>query len=409
MPDHEIPGGGRQGHGSVVRRGPMPTSVSQPVVSPLWPSVVFRSHDADELDRQYEGELVGYAYAREGHPNHDILAAKIDWLEGRQPGSGSAPGLISGSGMAAVSSVVLGLLSNGDHVVAGNQLYGRSLRMVTVDLPRLGFATSLFDPTDRASLEAALTPATRMILVEVVSNPTLRVADMDAILALAAERGLLVVVDNTFTTPRMYQPLAHGADVVIHSVTKLLAGHADVTLGYTAAADPEAAQAIRTAAVTWGLTPSPFDCWLAERGLHTFDVRYDRAESNARTVADALADLDGVATVLYPGRSDHPDRARAKALFGDRTGNMVSFVLGGDRSAVNTFLRAASHIPFAPTLGDVGTTIAHPASSSHRALSAEARSQLGMPEGFLRLSIGIEDPAQLVSELTTAVRAATGR
>jgi len=391
---------------SIVRRTPAPPTVSQPVATPLWPSVVYRATDADELDRIYEGELPGYSYAREGHPNADVLAAKIDLLEGRRPGPSAPAGIVSSSGMAAVSAVVLGLLRAGDHVAAGNQLYGRSLRLVTSDLPRMGFATSLFDPTDAASVEAALTPATRMILVEVVSNPTLRVADMEAIVALGTERGIPVVVDNTFTTPRMYQPLLRGADVVIHSVTKLLAGHADVTLGYTASDDPDLAAAIRTAAVTWGFAPSPFDCWLAERGLHTFEVRYDRAETTAAAVADALAGLDGVAAVLYPGRADHPDRDRAQKLFGSRTGNMVSFVLDGGRAEVNAFLRAAAAIPFAPTLGDVATTISHPASSSHRALTAEAREALGMPEGFIRLSVGIEDPDLLIGELTAAIRAA---
>lgn len=388
---------------SIVRRTPVPPSVSQPVATPLWPSVVYRAADADELDRIYEGELPGYSYAREGHPNADVLAAKIDLLEGRRP---SAPsGIVSSSGMAAVSAVLLGLLQAGDHVAAGNQLYGRSLRLMTADLPRMGFACSLFDPTDAASAEAALTPATRLILVEAVSNPTLRVADMEAIVALGHERGIPVVVDNTFTTPRMYQPLAQGADVVIHSVTKLLGGHADVTLGYTAADDPDVAAAIRTAAVTWGFAPSPFDCWLAERGLHTFEIRYDRAEATAVAVADALAGLEGVRAVLYPGRADHPDRARAQKLFGSRTGNMVSFVLDGGRPEVNAFLRAAAAIPFAPTLGDVATTISHPASSSHRALTAEAREALGMPEGFIRLSVGIEDPDLLISELSAAIAA----
>lgn len=376
------------------------------MVPPLWPAVVFAAADADELDRQYQGDVAGYVYAREGHPNHDILAAKIDWLEGR---ADTAPtGMITGSGMAAVSAALLGLLRQGDHLVAGSQLYGRSLRLATSDLPRLGFATSVFDPTDIATLEAALTPATRLVLVEVLSNPTLRVADMEAIVALAAEREVLVVVDNTFTTPRMYQPLQAGADVVIHSVTKLLAGHADVTLGYVAADHPDLAAAIRQAVVTWGFTPSPFDCWLAERGLNTFDIRFDRAEANARAVADALAGLDGVAAVVYPGRVDHPDRDRASRLFGDRAGNMVSFVLDGDRGAVNRFLREAHHIPFAPTLGDVGSTLSHPASSSHRELSPDARAALGMPEGFLRLSVGIEDPGQLIAELTAAVAAARG-
>lgn len=398
------PGPAQPAHRSVVRRTPVPPSRSTPVVSPLYPSVVWRSDDADELDALYEGEAPGYGYAREGHPNHDILAAKIDALEGRP--AFAPPGIITSSGMAALSAVVLALASKGDHIAAGDQLYGRSRRIIAEELPRLGFATTLFDPTDRASVEAAVTPGTRLVVVEAVANPTLRVADLEAVLAVGAERGALVVVDNTFTTPRMYQPFAAGADIVIHSVTKLLAGHADVTLGYIAAADPGIHQAIRVASATWGFTPSPFDCWLAERGLHTFELRYDRAEANARVLADHLAGLPGVERVLYPARADHPDRERAAKLFGDRGGTMVSFVLRGGRPAVNAFLREAAHIPFAPTLGDVATMLSHPASSSHRALTPEAREALGIPESFIRLSVGIEDDVLLREELAAAVAAA---
>ena len=201
--------------------------------------------------------------------------------------------MIAGSGMGAIGNVFLGLLQAGDHVVGGDQLYGRSLRLMTEDLPRLGIATTLADPTDAARIAAALRPETKMILVEVVSNPTIRVADMAGIAQLARDRGILLVVDNTFTTPRGYRPFEHGADIIVHSVTKLLAGHSDATLGYAVARDPALTEKIYTANVTWGVTPSPFDCWLAERGLHSFELRYDRAEATATQLAEALAGMPG--------------------------------------------------------------------------------------------------------------------
>jgi cystathionine gamma-synthase len=307
-----------------------------------------------------------------------------------------------------VGAVFQAVLKTGDHVVAGNQLYGRSLRLLREELPRMGVAVTLADPTDGTAYAAALRPETRLVLVEVVSNPTLRVAAMETITAACREKGVLLAVDNTFTTPRLYQPMVHGADFVIHSVTKMLAGHSDVTLGYVAARDPALARRLYDVAVTWGLTPSPFDCWLAERGLHSFEVRFDRAQANAAALADHLAGLAGVEAVLYPGRPDHPDHNRAVALLGGQGGTMVSFRLKGGRAEVNRFLRAAEHIPFAPTLGDIGTTLSHPASSSHRGLTPEGRAALGITEGFIRVSVGIEEIGLLERDFAAAVAASRG-
>lgn len=383
---------------SLVRRPAWPTSTSRAVVTPLQPSVVYASPDPDALDAQYEGGT-GYTYAREGHPNASVLAAKIDGLEGMQGG------IITGSGMSAVGAVFLGVLKAGDHVLGADQLYGRTLRLMAEDLPKFGVETSLADPTDAASMEAALRPNTRMIVVEVVSNPTIRIADMEGIAQLCRDRGILLMVDNTFTTPRGYQPFDHGADIVIHSVTKLLAGHSDATLGYAVARDPALMEKINIANVTWGLTPSPFDCWLAERGLQSFDLRYDRAEATATALSESLAHLPGVLRVLHPSRKDHPDHNRAARILGSRPGNMMSFEVAGGRAAANALTRAAPDLPFAPTLGDVGTTLSHPASSSHRALTPEGRAALGISEGFFRVSVGLEDPALLIGELTRAIAA----
>jgi len=367
------------------------------VATPLQPSVVYAAQTPDQLDAMYEGGPAGYTYAREGHPNADVLAQKIDALEGAQGG------LITSSGMSAISAVLLGLLQAGDHLLGGDQLYGRCLRLMTNDLPRFGIETSFADSTDIDAMQAALRPNTKAIFIELVSNPTLRVADLTGIVALAKARGILVIVDNTFTTPRAIRPFDHGADVVVHSVTKLLAGHSDVTLGYCVARDPAHQKEIYDVSTTLGLTPSPFDCWLAERGLYSFELRYDRAEENARALAGFLGGMPGVRRVLYPGRVDHPDHGRAAQLLGARCGNMVSFEIDGGRDAANQFTQACANIAFAPTLGDIGTTLSHPPSSSHRGLTPQARAEIGITEGFFRLSVGVEPVELLQAELGAAI------
>lgn len=385
---------------SIVRRTNWPTSISAPIATPLQPSVAYASPDPDTLDQQYS-EQSGFTYAREGHPNATVLAQKIDMLED------VSGGIVTGSGMSAISAVMLGCLNAGDHVLGGDQLYGRSLRMMSQELPRFGIETSLADPTDINAMRRKIQPNTRMIIVEVASNPTIRIADMEGIIALSQEIGALLVVDNTFTTPRGYQPIKHGADIVVHSVTKLLAGHSDATLGYVFAKDAARMTAINDANVTFGLTASPFDCWLAERGLHSFALRFDRAQDNARALADALGQTAGVKRVIYPTRPDHPDHNRAIALLGENGGNMLSFELEGGREAANAFTQAAQNVPFAPTLGDIGTTLSHPPSSSHRGLSPQDREALGITEGFFRVSVGIEDSNLLIAEFTKAIAAAT--
>ncbi|MXQ07170.1 aminotransferase class I/II-fold pyridoxal phosphate-dependent enzyme [Alphaproteobacteria bacterium GH1-50] len=385
-----------------TRRALFPSSVSRPVVSPLQPSVVYASPDPDTLDAQYEGGAKGYTYAREAHPNAELLEGLLNGAEG------AGGGVVTGSGMAAVTAALLATVRAGDHLLGADQLYGRSLRLMAEDLPRFGIATSLADPTDVAAIEAALRPETRMILIETTSNPTLRVADVDGIVALAKARGILVAVDNTFATPRGLRPLERGADIVIHSVTKLLAGHSDATLGYVGANDPALVERMRVLSQTMGLTASPFDCWLAERGLYSFDMRYDRATANAARLAEALAGMEGVTRVIYPARQDHPDHARTATLLSGEGGHMVSFEVAPTRAAANALVRAAEGIAFAPTLGDIATTLSHPATSSHRALTPEGRAALGISEGFFRVSVGCEDADDLIRRFAQAVAAANG-
>jgi cystathionine gamma-synthase len=383
---------------SVVRRTPFPRSTTVPLVPPIVPSAVFVARDADHMNRVYEGQEQGFTYGREGSPNAELLATKIAALEGAECG------LITSSGMSAVGAIVLGSLKAGDHVVAGNQLYGRTMRLVSQELPRLGFATELVDATDVAQVERALRPNTRMLLVEVVSNPLLRVPDIAALSALARSRGVLMVVDNTFPTPLAFRPLSLGADIVFHSITKMLAGHSDVTLG-AICGSRELTTPIRDSIVTWGLNGSAFDCWLAERGMNTLELRVARANANAAALADFLAGQHAVRRVFYPGRADHPDHAVARRLFGAEFGNMVTFELAGERDMANRFMHGLQSIPFAPTLGDVCTMISHPAVTSHRGLTAAAREALGIREGTIRVSVGVEEFSLLEQEFRTALAA----
>jgi len=383
---------------SVVRRTPFPRSATAPLVPPIVPSAVFVARDADQMNGVYEGREQGFTYAREASPNAELLAAKIAALERAECG------VITSSGMSAASAIVLGLLKAGDHVVAGNQLYGRTLRLVNQELPRLGFATDLVDTSDVAAIEQGIRPTTRMVLVEAVSNPLLRVVDVAALGAVARSRGVLLVVDNTFPTPLALRPLSLGAHLVFHSVTKMLAGHSDVTLG-AVCGSRELMTPIRDTIVTWGLNASPFDCWLAERGMNTLELRLARASANASALADVLAGQPAVRRVFYPGRVDHPDHAVARQLFGEQFGNMVTFELHGGRDTVNHFMRALQSIPFAPTLGDVSTIISHPAVTSHRGLTAAAREALGIREGTIRVSVGIEEFQLLDDEFRAALAA----
>lgn len=379
-----------------MKRAKWPASSSAPVVTPLQPSVVYASRDPDALDAQYDGTDPGYTYAREAHPNAQVLAGLIDQLEGADGG------IVVGSGMAAITVALLGVLRAGDHVIGADQLYGRSLRMMTEELPRMGIDTTLVDATDATRVAAALRPETKLILIETLSNPTLRMSDLDGILALR-ERGVMIAVDNTFTTPALIKPLERGADITIHSVTKMLAGHSDVTLGYVAAQDPALNTRFADLAATMGVTASPFDCWLGERGLYTFDLRFERASATASRLADALAESGKTTKVLYPTRPDHPDHNKATQLLNGKGGNMVSFEIAGGREAANRLVQALDGIAFAPTLGDIRTTLSHPPSSSHRAMDEAGRQALGITEGFFRVSVGCEDADGLIGAFLDAL------
>jgi cystathionine beta-lyase/cystathionine gamma-synthase len=365
---------------------------SAPLVPPLYQSSVYTLPDLDALDRISDGQEAGYIYARDAHPNARWLAERLAVLEG------ASWAVVCGSGMAAITAGVLALTQQGDRLVASNRLYGRTTQLLGQELVRYGVQTTFVDVGDLEQVRAGLAGA-KALLVETMSNPLVRVADIGALVELAHEHGCLLVVDNTFATPVLSRPLERRADLVVESLTKMIGGHSDVTLGLLGGRDNDLLPQLTALVSIWGLASNPFDCWLAARGLATLPLRMRAATANAAALADWLAGQVGVSQVVYPGRPDHPDHDLARRQFPDGCGNMLCFELRGGREAVNRFLRAATGIPFSPSLGHTATTCSHPASTSHRYLSPAERRRQGIGDGLIRLSVGVEDLTQIQQEM----------
>jgi cystathionine beta-lyase/cystathionine gamma-synthase len=377
---------------------PAPESLPQmpaaPHSAPIWLASVYRCDSPQQAAALLSRAEPGYVYQRDGHPNADILAEKIARLHGAERA------MITSCGMSALAVLVLSQLERGDHVVVSHQLYGRSLELLRGQTPRLAVACDAVDTCDLAAVKAALRDNTRLLVAETISNPLLRVADIAALAKLAHSRGAKLVIDNTFASPIICRPLEHGADLVIESLSKSMSGHSDVMLGAICgrAADWDRVPAMVS---IWGLASSPFDCWLANRGLATLHLRAKAASSNALAVAEFLSrQKAAVGNVRYPGLATHVDHANARAQFGAHCGAMVTFDLVGGLPAAEKFITAmADDIPFCPSLGEVSTTLSHPASTSHRALTPEEQVKLGITGGTIRLSVGTESPEYIMSAL----------
>jgi cystathionine beta-lyase/cystathionine gamma-synthase len=365
---------------------------SRPLATPLYTASVYAIPDLDTLDRIINREEPGFCYARDDHPNARSLAARLAAAEGGDWA------VVCGSGMAAIGAIFATTLGQGSRVVASNRLYGRTTQLLAQELSRFGVRTDFVDSTNPAAVARALETPAKLLFVETVSNPLLAVSDIDALAELARARGCLLVVDNTFATPALCRPLERGADLVMESLTKMIGGHSDITLGLVAGRGGLAADIARTVSV-WGFASNPFDCWLAERGVATLELRMHAACASAAVIADWLAAQPQVKRVVYPGRKDHPGHAVAARLLGGRFGNMLSFELGGGRDAVNHFMRRATRVPFSPSLGDTMTTCSHPYSTSHRYVPVEEKVGQGITEGLIRLSVGVEDLKGIQAEM----------
>jgi len=369
-------------------------STSHPLAPPIEISTVYCLADLDHVDAVYDGAAKGFIYARDAHPNAGQLAEKLARLEGGETG------LVCASGMGAIASVFLSLLSQHDHALVSEGVYGKTSSLVSRQLARWGIAHDVFDPADASAIKPLLNAKTRLIFVETVSNPLLRVADLDSLAAVAHAAGIPLVVDNTFA-PLLCRPIDHGASLVVHSATKLIGGHSDLTLGVVVGAR-RLVEPIQVLASTLGQTGNPFESWLALRGLATLSLRLDRACASALELARRFETHGQVARVIYPGLPSHRDHSLASRVLKDGYGPMVTIDLG-DRAHAESFMRGLPSIPFAPSLGDVQTTLSHPATTSHRGQDEAQRARQGITAGMIRLSVGLEDPDDLWREFRTAL------
>lgn len=362
---------------------------------PLFQTANFVYPDADTADRAAAGGA--YLYSRQGNPTTDALAAAVADLDEAEAG------LTFSSGMAAMAAAVFATAAGGE-VLASEGLYGGSIELLVQMGPRHGVRARFVPTWDLTVVEKAIGPETRLLLVETISNPLLRVADIDGLAAIARRHNLVLLVDATFSSPALSQPIASGANLVVHSVSKFIGGHGDL-IGGVAVGSRAAIDALRPYLVLFGGSMDPFCAWLALRGLRTLALRMERASATAERLAHFLGTAPGVKRVHYPGRADHPDHDVATRTLA-ASGAVISFEVADGATArriydrLRFFVRAAS-------LGEVSSLITHPASFSHKGLPAAERQRLGIGDGLLRLSVGIEDAADLEGDLARALEGIT--
>ncbi|MBX0292208.1 aminotransferase class I/II-fold pyridoxal phosphate-dependent enzyme [Hymenobacter sp. HSC-4F20] len=368
-----------------------------PKITPIYQTSVFKFEDLTELE-QYFGEPGSrYMYSRNGNPNSDELAAAVNRWEG---GVGA---IATGSGMAAIFAALAACCQAGDHVLCAADIYGGSSSLLNQELSRLGITVTYVPFEQLYNVGQFVQATTRVMLAETISNPLLRVADLRRLAAECHQHGLKLVVDNTFATPVLTRPLELGADMVMHSVTKYIAGHSDVTAGVVVAAEPEVAARLKQVSVFYGLTLSPMESWLAVRGLKTLRLRVREHSHNALAVAEFLRQQPAVREVYYPGLPDHPQHALAQEQGAGLFGGMLSVLLADEVEVVNRFMQRSQRFPFAPSLAGVDSSLSYPLGTSHRYLTPEQQAELGISTGLVRLSVGIEPVEELLADLKQAL------
>jgi cystathionine gamma-synthase/cystathionine gamma-lyase len=377
-----------------IHAGQHPDPSSGAVMTPIVLSSTFA--------QEGPGVHKGYEYSRSGNPTRNTLEACLAALEGAKHG------LAFGSGLGATTTL-LHLLRPGDHVVCGDDVYGGTFRIMDKVFKPMGIQSSFVDFSEPARLRDALRSETKMVWLETPTNPTLKVFDIVALAEIARGRGVPLVVDNTFATPVLQRPLELGATVVYHSMTKYLNGHSDVVAGCVMTSDDALAERLRFLQNALGAVPSPFDCFLVLRGLKTLPLRVERASANAEALARFLAGHAAVARVYYPGLEAHPGHAVARRQM-KLPGGMISFVLkpgrdGDTLARARRFLAAVRVFTCAESLGGVESLIEHPALMTHASVPPEARAALGIDDGLIRVSVGIEHVDDLREDLEQALSA----
>lgn len=378
-----------------ARGGWYPDFKTRPSAPAIYQTTAFDMHGLEQLDAIVAGQEKGYIYTRDGNPNHDAFAADVARLEGAEAG------VVCASGMGAMTAALLAQVKAGDHVVAARVLYGRTSQLLNHLHSAFGITSTFVDAMQPEEFAHALTPQTKLAIVETISNPLMEVADLPAIVAALGTVPLLV--DSTFATPCLLRPLEHGAQLVFHSASKYLNGHGDVMLGVVVG-KRDAIRRVRGLAALYGLNSNPFECWLASRGMRTLPLRVQRVSQTALALARFLATQPTVAQVFYPGLEQHPSHAQARRFLTHGFGGMLSFELRGGKPAVAEFFRAlAETIPFSPTLADARSTLSYPTGTSHKFMTADERKTYGINDGLVRLSVGLETEADLTRELGDAL------
>lgn len=370
-----------------------------PTVTPIYPSVSYLADDPETQDAVFGGEQPGYVYTRHGNPTVRALEVAIAALEETEDA------LAYGSGMAALQAAILNEVQAGDRVVAGRDLYGATQALLVQVFGTLGVRSTFVDMLDLGQVEQALAEVKpRVLLVETISNPLVRVADLPALIELAHRYRARVVVDNTFATPLLVNPARFGADTVVHSTTKYLGGHGDATGGVVATTRDRVLELGELGKLT-GAVLGPFEAWITLRGVKTLSLRMERQCRNAAALAEWLACHPRVARVHYPGLAN---LGEAERIFNsDLRGGIVAFeIANAGREEIFRFMRALRICLPVTTLGDVYTVVLYPPMSSHRGLSPEDRAAMGIDDGLVRLSAGIEDSADLIDDLDQALAAA---
>ncbi len=371
---------------------------SRPVSVPIYQTSTFAFTDPDACSAALNDPEAGFAYSRYRNPTTRALEETVADLEG------GVAAIATSSGMGAINAVLLALLRPGDHVIAQRCLYGGTFSVFAGLAARYGIEVSYISGRDAAELAAALRPQSRLLYLETIANPTVAVSDQPALLAAARSAGLRTVVDNTFATPLLCRPIEHGADIVLHSATKYLGGHDDVTLGVVVSAQDEVHRAVWRNSVDLGVAADPFAAWLTIRGLKTLPLRMERHCQNAAHLAERLTSHPAVSAVHWPGLPSHPDHDVARRLLSGY-GGMIAFDVAGGRAAGMAFISRVRLAALAPSLGGTETLVLHPASTSHRQMDAAGLAEAGIGEGSIRVSVGLEHPGDLWADFAQALAA----
>ena len=356
--------------------------------------------DAEAAEARFKGEDPGFIYARYGNPTVAMFEDRIAALEGAEAAFATA------SGMAAVNGAMMSQLKAGDHVVAARALFGSCLWICETLLPKFGVAVTLVDGGDLAQWRAAVRPETKVVFFESPSNPTLEIIDIAAVAEIAHAAGACVVIDNVFATPMYQRPLSLGADVVVYSATKYIDGQGRCLGGVVLGREKFIRGDFETYLKHTGGAMSPFNAWVMLKGMETLALRCAAQVASAAEIADALAGHPAVTRLLYPGRADHPQHALAMAQMQGTGGAVIALEVAGGQAGAFRFLNALRLVLISNNLGDAKSIVTHPATTTHQRLSEDARRALGITPGLVRLSVGLEDPADLIADLLRALDAA---